>query len=171
MNNSFRLYLEEASNRGFIGENEVQTSIELSQAFLEILPKNKKYKVLDLACGIGIPGLLLALDSNFKVDFLDSNQRRVSYLKNFLLLNEVESEVFSKRYNNAHDLVGYDIVVSRGFLEHEKLVKDCIKKNLDILIVSTTKKFIPTRKNQKIFRRQIKGKVFYIGYTNVSRET
>jgi 16S rRNA G527 N7-methylase RsmG len=165
MKDSLKDYLFEASNRGFIGENETNKALEISKAFSDIVSGGVYTNAIDLGSGIGIPGLYLAMNSNISVDYLDSNSRRTAYLKNFLLLNDVEGEVINKRYSNASDFTKYDLIISRGFKDHKLLVEDFNGSGSKTTVISTTTSSIPYLENQKIYRKNILGNIFYIAKT------
>ena len=74
--------------------------------------KKIKGKVLDMGCGYGTIGIIVATNTNCKVDMVDVNERAVNLVKNNIKLNNVENaNVFiSNMYENINEK--YDYIIS-----------------------------------------------------------
>lgn len=136
MQNSITEYLKEAQIRGFIGQDEIEKSLEISKLFLPLISKNSK-RIIDLGCGIGIPGLYIYENSDLSVDFLDSNLRRTSFLKAYLISNKKPTEIFCEEYKDAEKFLEYNTIVSRGFFSHNRLVKEFKEAGFEGEIITT----------------------------------
>ncbi len=123
----FRAYSEEILkwNRkinltGAKSKGEIIPHILVSLSFQEFLGSSPNARILDWGAGAGFPGIPLKISSpGYKMDFMDSRSKRVSFLKNVTRKLELqETNCYLCRGEDLKDKLPsgfiYDFIVSRA---------------------------------------------------------
>ena len=106
---------------------------------LQILPliKNKKKSILDMGTGAGLPGIILSIAGCERVDLIDSNGKKIKFLKNVQKELELNTKIFLGRVENLNNKK-YDVIVSRALANLSKLFsysQKFIKKNTVLIFL------------------------------------
>ena len=90
--------------------------IQLSK-FIE----NKKFKIVDIGTGAGLPGLILNICGFHNLHLVDSNKKKINFLK--VVANEMRLRVniINSRIENLKNLK-FDYIVSRALANLDKLL-------------------------------------------------
>ena len=127
---------------------------------LQILPfiKNKKFTILDMGTGAGLPGLVLCIAGCKNVTLVDSNLKKINFLN--LVKNEMNlsTKVVLIRLENLNN-VKFDIVTSRALANLSKLFsysQKFLKKNTLLIFLKgeTVNKELQEAQKKWIFHYQ-----------------
>jgi len=94
---------------------------------LQLLPlmRNKTEAIADLGSGAGIPGLILALGGNLRVDLYESNGKKVAFLREAIRQTKANVVVHQIRLETLEDQLPEripDYVTARALAPLEKLL-------------------------------------------------
>ena len=86
---------------------------------LAILPYIKAESWLDVGCGAGLPGLVLAIvRPDLQFTLLDSNTKKTSFVQQAIIeLGLKNAQVFSSRVESFQTKIKFDGIISRAFTE------------------------------------------------------
>jgi len=86
---------------------------------LAVLPHLWPYKWLDVGCGAGLPGIVLAVaQPNWQVTLLDSNGKKTSFVQQAIIeLDLHNATVHCARVEDWSSAERYDGIISRAFTE------------------------------------------------------
>ena len=123
---------------------------------LQILPfiKDKKLSILDMGTGAGLPGLALNILGCENVSLVDSNGKKIFFLKQVKKKLNLNVRIFLKRIERLENLK-YDILTSRALANLEKLLsysQKFIKKNTVLIFLkgkAVNDELTDARKNWK----------------------
>ena len=123
---------------------------------LQILPfiKDKKLSILDMGTGAGLPGLALNILGCENVSLVDSNGKKIFFLKQVKKKLNLNVRIFLKRIERLEDLK-YDILTSRALANLDKLLsysQKFIKKNTVLIFLkgkAVNDELTDARKNWK----------------------
>ena len=106
---------------------------------LQIAPliKNKNFSILDMGTGAGFPGNVLSIFGFENVTLLDSNGKKINFLKNIKKKMNLKSKIVLGRVENLNN-VKYDIIVSRALGNLSKLLSyshKLLKKNTVLIFL------------------------------------
>ena len=112
----------------FINKHVVD-SLLIAQAWPDIQQGN--YKIVDIGCGGGIPGLILAMAlPNISVMEIDSVAKKIDCVNMFI--DHLQIDNAKAVHGNARELsrqeahnLQYDIIIARAVAESHKLIKEC----------------------------------------------
>ena len=93
--------------------------------------KNKNDTIIDLGSGAGLPGVVLCLAGHKRITLLDSNGKKINFLKTVKKEVSLNFKIVSDRIEN-HKGAKYDIITSRALAKLSKLIsysQKLIKKN------------------------------------------
>lgn len=82
--------------------------------------KNKKSTILDMGTGPGLPGLILAIVGYKKVSLVDSNNKKINFIKNIIKKLDIKVEVFLNRIEKINNKK-YNYLTSRALASLSKL--------------------------------------------------
>jgi 16S rRNA (guanine527-N7)-methyltransferase len=85
--------------------------IDSTQLFSHILPSDK---MVDLGSGAGFPGLVIAMMGNQNVTLVESDGRKVAFLREAARATKTKVDIIHKRVE-ATDLKDFSLIVARGF--------------------------------------------------------
>jgi 16S rRNA (guanine527-N7)-methyltransferase len=83
--------------------------------------ENKDISIIDLGSGAGLPGVILSIAGIKKVTLVESNSRKVAFLRQAAQLSQGEVEVVNERLEEVAGLK-CDIVTSRAFADLDKIL-------------------------------------------------
>lgn len=91
---------------------------------LAVLPHLQPGRWLDVGCGAGLPGLVLAImQPSWAFDLLDSNSKKCSFVQQAIIeLGIKNTRVHCARIESWQQVDKFDGVISRAFAEMEKFV-------------------------------------------------
>ena len=100
---------------------------------LQILPfiQNKKFSILDMGTGAGLPGVVLSISGCKDVTLVDSNGKRINFLKLIKKEMNLNANIILGRLENLNNLK-FDIITSRALASLDKLLsysQKFMKKN------------------------------------------
>ena len=106
---------------------------------LQIFPfiKDKNATVLDMGTGAGLPGVLLKICGCKDVTLIDSNGKKINFLKNINLETNLGIKPLLGRLENFNNLK-FDIITSRALASLDKLFiysQKFIKKNTILIFL------------------------------------
>ena len=132
---------------------------------LQILPflENKNYEILDMGTGAGFPGSILSIAGCKNVTLIDSNGKKINFLKIAKKKLNLKTNIVLGRIENLNNLK-FDIITSRALANLNKLLsysQKFIKKNTLLIFlkgktvneeIEDAKKFwkFDLKKNQSI---------------------
>lgn len=92
---------------------------------LAVLPHMKAGSWLDVGCGAGLPGLVLAIvRPEWHFSLLDSNTKKTSFVKQAIIeLGLKNVQVYSARVEEFKAVVKFDGIISRAFTELGEFLK------------------------------------------------
>ncbi|BBG65709.1 tRNA (adenine37-N(6))-methyltransferase TrmN6 [Hydrogenimonas sp.] len=80
-------------------------------------------ELLDVGCGVGVIGLLLARDFNLRPTLVDKQRLMVSYARKNAEINGIEAEVVLGDFLEFESPERFDFVVSNPPFYHEDVIK------------------------------------------------
>ena len=83
-------------------------SIQISEVI-----KNKKNTILDMGSGAGIPGIILAIAGYEKITLVDSNGKKINFIKNVCKKLNIKANILLKRIENIQKKQ-YDFLICRA---------------------------------------------------------
>jgi len=84
---------------------------------------NKNSTILDMGTGAGIPGLILAINNFKNVSLVDSNLKKIKFIKHVCLKLNIETKIYHQRIESLIDLnTKFDYLVSRALANLNKLL-------------------------------------------------
>ena len=106
---------------------------------LQILPfiQNKKFSILDMGTGAGLPGIVLNLLGCSNVTLVDSNQKKINFLKIVEKEMNLKINLILDRLENINNSK-FDIITSRALANLEKLLsysQKFMKKNTVLIFL------------------------------------
>lgn len=113
-----------------------------------LLSYKKEYNnILDVGCGYGFIGIVLAKINNCKVDLIDINNRAVHLCKKNIKANRIDGSVF---ISNAYERVGdkYDLIITNPPIRAGKEVVLNILKGAKQHLTETGELWYVIRKDQ-----------------------
>lgn len=78
-------------------------------------------KLADMGSGAGLPGLVLAIAGDFEVSLIESDQKKVAFLRHIKGLLELDINIFAKRIEMV-DQNDFDVVTARALASLDKLL-------------------------------------------------
>ncbi len=90
---------------------------------LQIAPfiKNKKSSILDMGTGAGLPGLTLAIVGYSQTTLIDSNSKKINFLKTVCKKLNIKTKIFLNRIENIKKQK-YNFIISRALANLNKLL-------------------------------------------------
>ena len=82
--------------------------------------KNKESSILDMGTGAGIPGLILAINKFSNVSVVDSNLKKINFVKNICLKLKIKAKIYHSRIELINNLK-FNFVISRALSNLNKL--------------------------------------------------
>ena len=106
---------------------------------VQILPfiKNKKFSILDMGTGAGLPGIVLNVFGCNNVTFVDSNRKKINFLKIIKKEMNLKINLILGRLENINNLK-FDIITSRALANLDKLLtysQKFMKKNTVLIFL------------------------------------
>ena len=100
---------------------------------IQILPfiQNKKFSILDMGTGAGLPGIVLCISGCKNVTLVDSNSKKINFLNIIKKEMNLSAKIILKRVENLNN-VKFDIITSRALASLNKLLsysQKFMKKN------------------------------------------
>lgn len=91
---------------------------------LAVLPHLQPGRWLDVGCGAGLPGLVLAImQPNWTFELLDSNSKKCSFVQQAMIELSIKNvQVHCVRVEEWQQVEKFDGIISRAFAELEKFV-------------------------------------------------
>ena len=83
--------------------------------------KNRKLKVIDLGTGAGIPGIVLYIYGYFNMFLIDSNIKKITFLKKVAKDLNLSFNIIYSRIENFKNNK-FDIIISRALAKLDKLL-------------------------------------------------
>ena len=83
--------------------------------------KNRKLKVIDLGTGAGIPGIVLYIYGYFNMFLIDSNIKKITFLKKVAKDLNLSFNIIYSRIENFKN-IKFDIIISRALAKLDKLL-------------------------------------------------
>lgn len=81
---------------------------------------NKQSTILDMGTGAGIPGLILAVNNFTEVSLIDSNLKKIRFVKNVSSKLDIKVNIYHKRIESLGN-IKFDYLVSRALASLSKL--------------------------------------------------
>ena len=141
-NNKFKFY----SDNGVFSKNEYDQGTEI--LVKSLLGENLSGRVLDLGCGIGCLGIVLAkLIPSLYIDMVDINNRAIQLCQKNILVNKIENaRVYeSNIYSNVDGLFD-SIVTNPPIRAGKKVIYEFFEKAKDYLTINGNL-YVVIRKN------------------------
>jgi len=85
------------------------------------LPKNCK-SLVDIGCGAGFPGLVLAIMGIEDVHMVDSDARKMAFVREASRITETPVTIHNCRIDDLDETLKFDVVTSRALAPLEKLL-------------------------------------------------
>ena len=136
--NAFKEYLERLQNynshTNIVGKSTlINPWISHILDSLQILPfiQNKKFSILDMGTGAGLPGVVLSISGCKDVTLVDSNGKKINFLKLIKKEMNLNANIILGRLENLNNLK-FDIITSRALASLDKLLsysQKFMKKN------------------------------------------
>ena len=106
---------------------------------IQILPfiQNKKYSILDMGTGAGLPGIVLNILGCSNVTLVDSNRKKINFLKIVKKEMNLKVNLILDRLENINNSK-FDIITSRALANLEKLLsysQKFVKKNTVLIFL------------------------------------
>ena len=95
--------------------NHVSDSIQICN-----LINNKQSSILDMGTGAGIPGLILAVNNYTEVSLIDSNLKKIKFVKYVCSKLDIKANIYHKRIESLTN-IKFDYLVSRALANLSKL--------------------------------------------------
>ena len=95
--------------------NHVSDSIQICN-----LINNKQSSILDMGTGAGIPGLILAVNNYTEVSLIDSNLKKIKFIKSVCSKLNIEVTIYHQRIESLINKK-FDFLVSRALANLNKL--------------------------------------------------
>ena len=113
---------------------------------------DKKKSILDMGTGAGIPGVLLSIVGYSNISLIDSNSKKIKFIKNVSHKLNISPKIYLKRIENLKN-IKFDFLISRAlanlcklfFYSHYFLKKETV---LIFLKGKTVKQEIEQAKNR-----------------------
>ena len=81
---------------------------------------NKKGSIIDLGTGAGIPGIILCLKNYPNITLIDSNNKKIKFIKLVISKLKIKPQILLKRIEDI-DSIKYDFIISRALANLNKL--------------------------------------------------
>ena len=81
---------------------------------------NKKKSILDMGTGAGIPGVLLSIVGYSNISLIDSNSKKINFIKNVSHKLDINPQIYQKRIENLKN-IKFDFLISRALANLCKL--------------------------------------------------
>ena len=100
---------------------------------IQILPfiQNKKFAILDMGTGAGLPGIVLCISGCKNVTLVDSNSKKINFLNLIKKEMNLSAKIILERLENLNNMK-FDIITSRALASLNKLLsysQKFMKKN------------------------------------------
>ena len=82
--------------------------------------KNKNSTILDMGTGPGLPGLVLAIIGYKNVNLVDSNRKKINFVKHISQKLDISVKIFLSRIEKLNNLK-FDFLISRALANLNKL--------------------------------------------------
>ena len=82
--------------------------------------KNRNSTILDMGTGPGLPGLVLAIIGYKNVNLVDSNQKKINFVKHISKKLDISVKIFLSRIEKLNNLK-FDFLISRALANLNKL--------------------------------------------------
>ena len=123
---------------------------------LQLVPfiKNKNYSILDMGTGAGLPGVILSLAGYKNVSLVDSNGKKIKFLKTIKEDLGLNLNIILGRLEKLHNL-RFDIITSRALAKLDILFgysQNFIKKNTVLIFLkgkTVNEEILEAKKNWK----------------------
>ena len=104
--------------------------------------KNKKSNIIDMGTGAGIPGIILSIIDYKNISLIDSNIKKIKFLKHVLPILKIQPKIYHHRVESLKNKK-YDFLISRALSNLDKLFfySQNFLKNETVLIFLKGKKF------------------------------
>ena len=89
-------------------QNHVLDSLQITNYI-----KNKKYSILDMGTGAGLPGIILSIVGCSNVSLIDSNLKKITFVQHVNNKLDLNVKIYLKRIENLK-YTKFDILVSRA---------------------------------------------------------
>jgi len=83
--------------------------------------KNRNSKILDMGTGPGLPGLVLAIIGYKNVNLVDSNRKKINFVKHISTKLDISVKIFLSRIERLDNLK-FDFLISRALANLNKLL-------------------------------------------------
>ncbi len=83
--------------------------------------KNKKSKVIDIGTGAGLPGIVLSIYGYSNISLLDSNQKKINFIKYTASKLNLSINIINSRIENFKD-GKFDFIIARALAKLDKLL-------------------------------------------------
>ena len=80
-----------------------------------------KGNIIDFGSGAGFPGLVLAIMGHKKVNLVESDQKKCTFLREIAMLCDIDVTIYNERIENM-EFIDVDLIVSRALAPLSKLV-------------------------------------------------
>ena len=83
--------------------------------------KNKKSKIIDIGTGAGLPGIVLSIYGYSNLSLLDSNQKKINFIKYAANKLNLSISIINSRIENFKD-EKFDFIIARALAKLDKLL-------------------------------------------------
>ena len=125
---------------------------------------DKKKSILDMGTGAGIPGVLLSIVGYSNISLIDSNSKKIRFIKNVSHNLDIKPKIYLNRIENLKN-IKFDFLISRALANLCKLFfySHCFVKKKTVLIFLKGKTV-----KQEIEQAKTKWEFFYETYKSIS---
>ena len=116
--------------------------------------KNKNHSILDMGTGAGLPGVVLSIAGYKNVSLVDSNGKKIKFLKTIKNNLGLNLNIISSRLEKLHD-IKFDIITSRALAKLSILFgysQNFVKKNTVLIFLkgkTVNEEIVEAKKNWK----------------------
>jgi len=113
------------------------TSHILDSLQLHTYIKNKELSILDMGTGAGIPGVVLSIIGYTDTTLVDSNGKKIKFLKFLKKSMNLNIKIYLRRLENLNNLK-FDVITSRALTNLNQLISDSqkfLKKNSVVIFL------------------------------------
>jgi len=116
--------------------------------------KNKNHSIIDMGTGAGLPGVVLSIVGYKNISLVDSNGKKIKFLKNIKDVLGLDLNIISNRLEKLHNL-RFDIITSRALAKLNILFcysQNFMKKNTVLIFLkgkTVNEEIFEAKKNWK----------------------